>query len=142
MKNGDTVVNEASVPASAPVIQPEQITAVLVEHVTKRFVIGRKKKSVVAINDVSLRIQHGEGLLLPAGGRGLLPSVRITALAPQIEPQRLQERSRVVRRYGVGEVQVVDGVPERVEMSLEPTSPLRPGRLLRQRVLVSQDGDQ
>jgi ABC-2 type transport system ATP-binding protein len=66
------------VPASAPVVQPEPITAVLVEHVTKRFVVGRKKKSVVAINDVSLRIQRGEIYgVLGANGSGKSTLIRL-----------------------------------------------------------------
>jgi ABC-2 type transport system ATP-binding protein len=67
-----------SVPASAPVIQPEPITAVLAEHVTKRFVVGRKKKSVVAINDVSLQIQRGEIYgVLGANGSGKSTLIRL-----------------------------------------------------------------
>ncbi|MDP9273440.1 MAG: hypothetical protein M3O93_07945, partial [Chloroflexota bacterium] len=32
------------------------VPALLVEHVTKRFMVGRKRRPVVAINDVTLRI--------------------------------------------------------------------------------------
>src|SRR5215211_2101569 len=47
-------------PAAVPASEPATVTALLVDHVTKRFVIGRKKKSVVAIDDVSLTIPRGE----------------------------------------------------------------------------------
>ena len=50
----------------------------LVEHVTKRFVVGRKKKSVMAINDVSLRIQRGEIYgVLGANGSGKSTLIRL-----------------------------------------------------------------
>ena len=59
-------------------VLPEPITAVLVEHVTKRFVVGRKKKPVVAINDVSLRIQRGEIYgVLGANGSGKSTLIRL-----------------------------------------------------------------
>jgi ABC-2 type transport system ATP-binding protein len=64
--------------ASAPMVQPEPITAVLVEHVTKRFVVGRKKKPVIAINDVSLQIQRGEIYgVLGANGSGKSTLIRL-----------------------------------------------------------------
>jgi|GEM_PF-4124248 len=34
--------------------------ALLIEHATKRFVVGRRKKSVIAVNDVSMSIRRGE----------------------------------------------------------------------------------
>ena len=34
------------------VLSDEGVPALLVEHVTKRFLIGRKRKSVTAVNDI------------------------------------------------------------------------------------------
>jgi ABC-2 type transport system ATP-binding protein len=65
-------------PASVPATGPEPITAVLVDHVTKRFVVGRKKKSVIAINDVSLKIARGEIYgVLGANGSGKSTLIRL-----------------------------------------------------------------
>jgi ABC-2 type transport system ATP-binding protein len=62
----------------APAQAPEPITAVLVDHVTKRFVVGRKKKSVIAINDVSLKITRGEIYgVLGANGSGKSTLIRL-----------------------------------------------------------------
>ena len=64
--------------APAPAQAPEPITAVLVDHVTKRFVVGRKKKSVIAINDVSLKITRGEIYgVLGANGSGKSTLIRL-----------------------------------------------------------------
>jgi len=46
------------VPRQRP-MDRDGMPALLVEHLTKRFVVGRKKKPVVAVNDVSLRIPKG-----------------------------------------------------------------------------------
>jgi ABC-2 type transport system ATP-binding protein len=65
------------VAAAAPVSEPA-MTALLVDHVTKRFVIGRKKKPVTAINDVSLRIARGEIYgVLGANGSGKSTLIRL-----------------------------------------------------------------
>ena len=52
--------------------------ALLIEHVTKRFVVGRKKKPVTAIDDVSLRIDKGETYgVLGANGSGKSTLIRL-----------------------------------------------------------------
>ena len=52
--------------------------ALLVEHATKRFVVGRKRKPVVAIRDVSLRIDRGEIVgVLGANGSGKSTLIRL-----------------------------------------------------------------
>jgi ABC-2 type transport system ATP-binding protein len=66
------------VPAAVPASEPVAVTALLVDHVTKRFVIGRKKKSVVAIDDVSLTIPRGEIYgVLGANGSGKSTLIRL-----------------------------------------------------------------
>jgi ABC-2 type transport system ATP-binding protein len=65
-------------PAAVPAPEPEAVTAVLVEHLTKRFIVGRKKKSVMAINDVSLTIGRGEIYgVLGANGSGKSTLIRL-----------------------------------------------------------------
>jgi ABC-2 type transport system ATP-binding protein len=79
------------VPASAPAVKPEPITAVLVEHVTKRFVVGRKKKAVVAINDVSLKIQRGEIYgVLGANGSGKSTLIRLMSTLLTLDTGRVE----------------------------------------------------
>ena len=53
-------VIEPVVPARRPGREPGAVPALLADHVTKRFVVGRKKKAVIAVDDVSLRIERGE----------------------------------------------------------------------------------
>jgi ABC-2 type transport system ATP-binding protein len=65
-------------PAAVPASEPAAVTALLVDHVTKRFVIGRKKKPVVAIDDVSLMIPRGEIYgVLGANGSGKSTLIRL-----------------------------------------------------------------
>ncbi len=57
-----------------------KVPALLIEHVTKRFVVGRKKKPVTAIDDVSLRIDKGETYgVLGANGSGKSTLIRLVS---------------------------------------------------------------
>jgi ABC-2 type transport system ATP-binding protein len=78
----------APVPAAQPraaaaprrSIDRDGVPALLVEHLTKRFVVGRKKKSVVAVNDVSLTIRRGEIYgILGANGSGKSTFIRLVS---------------------------------------------------------------
>ena len=65
-------------PAALPQVKPEAPVAVLVEHLTKSFVVGRRKKPVIAINDVSLTIRRGEIYgVLGANGSGKSTLIRL-----------------------------------------------------------------
>jgi ABC-2 type transport system ATP-binding protein len=72
-------------PAPAPsranrILSDDGVPALLVEHVTKRFLVGRKKKPVVAINDVSIRIRRGEIYgVLGANGSGKSTLIRLVS---------------------------------------------------------------
>jgi ABC-2 type transport system ATP-binding protein len=62
----------ARVPAGPP--------ALLVEHVTKRFQVERRKEPVVAIDDVSLRVDRGEIVgVLGANGSGKSTLIRLVS---------------------------------------------------------------
>jgi ABC-2 type transport system ATP-binding protein len=69
----------------APMPPPEHrrsVAALSIEHLTKRFVVGgrRHRKSVVAVNDVSLRIERGEIYgLLGANGSGKSTFIRLVS---------------------------------------------------------------
>ena len=73
------------------------------------------------------RVEPGErglGQLLAPGRRRQLARGRARAPAVEREPQRLEQRGRVVDRGGVHEVEVVGGVPEAVEVGAEAGAPL------------------
>ena len=56
------------------------LPALLVEGVTKRFVLGRHRKPVVAIQDVSLRLERGGILgILGANGSGKSTLIRLVS---------------------------------------------------------------
>ena len=56
------------------------VPALAVEHLTKRFVVGRKKKPVVAVNDITLQIRRGEIYgVLGANGSGKSTFIRLVS---------------------------------------------------------------
>lgn len=58
----------------------EAVPALLVEGVTKRFVVGRKKKPVTAIANVSLRLERGDIVgILGANGSGKSTLIRLVS---------------------------------------------------------------
>ena len=65
--------------------------ALLVDHVTKTFVVGRKKKPVTAINDVSLRIERGEIYgVLGANGSGKSTLIRLMSTLLTLDTGRIE----------------------------------------------------
>ena len=56
------------------------VPALLVDRVTKRFNVGRKKRPVIAINDVSLRLERGGTIgILGANGSGKSTLIRLVS---------------------------------------------------------------
>jgi ABC-2 type transport system ATP-binding protein len=82
--------------------QPEQdrdVPALLVEHVTKRFVVGRKRRPVIAINDVSLRIERGEIYgVLGANGSGKSTLIRLVSTLLTLDEGRVEVFGHDIRR--------------------------------------------
>jgi ABC-2 type transport system ATP-binding protein len=73
LKNGTTAQHPA---ISAPV--EAALPALRIDHVTKRFVVGRKRKPVVAIADVSLHLERGDiHGILGANGSGKSTLIRL-----------------------------------------------------------------
>ena len=70
-------------------------------------------------------LEHLGGRRLPPLGLLPLSSVRVPDLAAQVEPERRQQRGRVVGRHRVGEVEIVDGVPVRGQVRGEPLVAIR-----------------
>ena len=67
------------------------VPALLVEHVTKTFVVGRKRKPVVAVNDVSLRIPRGEIYgILGANGSGKSTLIRLVSTLLTLDAGRVE----------------------------------------------------
>jgi ABC-2 type transport system ATP-binding protein len=74
------VVRDADVTAGEPLVRPAATPALLIEHVTKRFTVGRKRKPVAAITDVSLRLERGEiHGVLGANGSGKSTLIRLVS---------------------------------------------------------------
>jgi ABC-2 type transport system ATP-binding protein len=64
--------------------------ALLVEHVSKRFIVGRKKKPVVAVDDASLRIPRGEIYgILGANGSGKSTLIRLVSTLLTLDEGRV-----------------------------------------------------
>jgi ABC-2 type transport system ATP-binding protein len=67
---------EPAVAGAEPVVSAAP--ALLIERVTKRFTVGRKRKPVVAISDVSLRLERGDiHGILGANGSGKSTLIRL-----------------------------------------------------------------
>jgi ABC-2 type transport system ATP-binding protein len=69
-------------PAPEPEARPESaaVAALAVERVTKRFQVGRKRKPVTAIHDVSLRLERGGTVgILGANGSGKSTLIRLVS---------------------------------------------------------------
>ena len=87
--------------------------ALVIDHVTKRFVVGRKKKPVVAIDDVSIRIRRGEIYgVLGANGSGKSTLIRLVSTLLTIDSGKVEvfglditkhemEVKRVINRVSV-----------------------------------------
>ena len=66
-------------PTPAPTVRGGP-PALLIDNVTKRFVVGRKKKPVIAINRVSMRLERGEIQgILGANGSGKSTLIRLVS---------------------------------------------------------------
>ena len=86
----DTSVGDVARPVLNPVT-PSGVPALLIEQLSKRFVVGRKKKSVVAVNDVSLRIERGEIYgILGANGSGKSTLIRLVSTLLTFEEGRVE----------------------------------------------------
>ncbi len=77
----------------------DALPALLVEHVTKRFVVGRKKKPVIAVDDVSLRIERGEVYgILGANGGGKSTLIRLVSTLLTLDTGRVEVFGKDIER--------------------------------------------
>ena len=92
-------MREPVAPARRPGREPGAVPALLVDHVTKRFVVGRKKKAVIAVNDVSLRIERGEVYgVLGANGGGKSTFIRLVSTLLTLDTGRVEVFGHDVER--------------------------------------------
>jgi ABC-2 type transport system ATP-binding protein len=83
--------NRVAAPAPGAGLEVERVPALLVDHVTKSFTVGRKKKPVVAVNDVSLRIERGEIQgVLGANGSGKSTFIRLVSTLLTLDTGRVE----------------------------------------------------
>jgi len=67
------------------------VPALLIDHVTKRFVVGRNKKPVLAVDDVSIRIARGETYgILGANGGGKSTLIRLVSTLLTLDTGRVE----------------------------------------------------
>ena len=72
---------------------PPSVAALNIEHLSKRFAVGgrKKRKTVVAVNDVSLRIERGEIYgVLGANGSGKSTLIRLVSTLLTVEHGRVE----------------------------------------------------
>ncbi len=70
---------------------PDELPALFIDHATKRFVVGRKKKAVMAVNDVSMSIRKGEIYgVLGANGSGKSTLIRLVSTLLTIDRGRIE----------------------------------------------------
>jgi ABC-2 type transport system ATP-binding protein len=90
-------------PAPSPVPHATRVfagpPALLVEGVTKRFVVGRKRKPVVAVDDVTLHVGRGEIYgLLGANGGGKSTLIRLMSTLLTLDSGRIEVFGHDVER--------------------------------------------
>jgi ABC-2 type transport system ATP-binding protein len=68
-----------------------ELPALLIDRATKRFVVGRKKKPVLAVNEVSMAIRRGEIYgVLGANGSGKSTLIRLVSTLLTIDNGRIE----------------------------------------------------
>jgi ABC-2 type transport system ATP-binding protein len=85
--------------------------ALFMERATKRFVVGRKKKSVVAVNEVTLSIRRGEIYgILGANGSGKSTLIRLVSTLLTLEGGRVEVFGHDVERDEMKVKQLINRV--------------------------------
>jgi ABC-2 type transport system ATP-binding protein len=92
-------------------IDRDGVPALLVEHLTKAFVVGRKRKPVVAVNDVSLRIRRGEIYgILGANGSGKSTLIRLVSTLLTLDAGRVEVFGHDIERDEMAVKRVINRV--------------------------------
>jgi len=95
-------------PVEPPTPQPMQpaarpwadgSTALLIDHVTKRFRLGRNKRTVTAVDDVSIRVERGEVYgILGANGGGKSTLIRLVSTLLTLDSGRVEVLGHDIER--------------------------------------------
>ena len=114
-------------PDGLPLSAPAPVVALDIEHLTKRFEVGgrKKRKSVIAVSDVSLRIERGEIYgLLGANGSGKSTFIRLVSTLLTVEHGRVSVFGHdIVRDYRAARAKI-GLVPQ--ELTTDAFAPARP----------------
>ena len=90
---------------------PGEQPALLIDHATKRFIVGRKKKAVVAVNDVTMSIRRGEIYgILGANGSGKSTLIRLVSTLLTLEAGRVEVFGHDVEREEMAVKQLINRV--------------------------------
>jgi ABC-2 type transport system ATP-binding protein len=93
------------------VLSDEGVPALLVEHVTKRFLVGRKRKPVTAVNDISIRIRRGEIYgVLGANGSGKSTLIRLVSTLLTLDTGRVEVFGHDIERDEMAVKRVINRV--------------------------------
>jgi ABC-2 type transport system ATP-binding protein len=89
------------------------VPALLVEHVTKEFVVGsrRKRKRVMAVNDVTIRIRRGEIYgVLGANGSGKSTLIRLVSTLLTLDTGKVEVFGHDIEREEMAVKRVINRV--------------------------------
>ena len=76
-----------------------ELPAMLIDRATKRFVVGRKKKPVIAVNEMSMSIRRGEIYgILGANGSGKSTLIRLVSTLLTLDGGRIEVLGHDVER--------------------------------------------
>lgn len=88
-----------------------ELPALMLEHATKRFVVGRKRKAVTAVNDVSMSIRRGEIYgVLGANGSGKSTLIRLVSTLLTLDGGRVEVLGHDVEREEMAVKQLINRV--------------------------------
>ena len=98
-------------PVAPHAMSEVETPALVIDHVTKRFVVGRKKKPVVAINDVSMRIKRGEIYgVLGANGSGKSTLIRLVSTLLTIDAGKVEVFGLDITRHEMAVKRMINRV--------------------------------
>ncbi len=106
-----SVASAAAPSRTHRVLSDEGVPALLVEHVTKRFLIGRKRKPVTAVNDISIRIRRGEIYgVLGANGSGKSTLIRLVSTLLTLDTGKVEVFGHDIERDEMAVKRVINRV--------------------------------
>jgi len=90
---------------------PGEQPALLIERATKKFVVGRKKKDVIAVNEVTMSIRRGEIYgILGANGSGKSTLIRLVSTLLTLDGGRVEVFGNDVERDEMKVKQLINRV--------------------------------